>query len=351
LVNRNERTQALANAALALMAERGVEPSPENFQLFFAYAAGDNPAVSQTMDDMIAQRRSLTPQVLEDLRDRFFKKDRLDAAVEDIGIEITGTIKSVLDRIAVAERDTEDYGRKLLDASGQLDGEHSPAQLSKLVQSLIGATKAMEARTKSLEDELQRSSHEVDELRIKLDDVRRESLLDPLTGIRNRKAFDAELGEAIEQARKTGEAFSLFMCDIDYFKRFNDTWGHQTGDQVLRLVAQCLSENVKGRDTAARYGGEEFAVILRRTSLNAAMNLANQIRSNVENKRLIKRSTGDILGRLTISIGVAQCAAGDGPADIVQRADTCLYAAKNGGRNCVVGETEIADRTTGIVAA
>ena len=61
------------------------------------------------------------------------------------------------------------------------------------------------------------------------------------------------------------------MCDIDHFKNFNDTWGHQTGDQVLRLVAHCLSENVKGRDTAARYGGEEFAVILRQTPLDAAV--------------------------------------------------------------------------------
>ncbi len=209
----------------------------------------------------------------------------------------------------------------------------------------------METRTKALEEELQRSSHEVTELRTKLDDVRRESLLDPLTGIHNRKAFDTELAEAIEQARRTGEPLSLFMCDIDHFKRFNDTWGHQTGDQVLRLVAQCLSENVKGRDTAARYGGEEFAVILRRAPLNAALSLAEQIRSHVESKRLVKRSTGDILGRLTISIGVAEFASGDGPADIVQRADTCLYAAKNAGRNRVVGETHSVISLADIVAA
>ncbi|MGD0190394.1 MAG: GGDEF domain-containing protein [Rhizomicrobium sp.] len=350
-MNRHERTQALAKTALALMAERDVEPSPENFQLFYAYAAGDNPAVSQTMGSMITQRQTLTPQVLEDLRDRFFSKNKLDTVVESIGEEITGTIRSVLDRIAAAERDTEDYGRKLSAASGELVGDHSPAQVAILVQSLIGATKAMEARTKSLEEELQRSSDEVEELRVKLDDVRRESLLDPLTGIRNRKAFDTELVEAIDQARKTGEPLSLFMCDIDYFKRFNDTWGHITGDQVLRLVAQCLSENVKGRDTAARYGGEEFVVILRRTPLNAAVTLANQIRTHVETKRLVKRSSGDILGRLTISIGVAQFAPNDGPADIVQRADACLYAAKNQGRNCVVGESDIPAQPTGIVAA
>jgi diguanylate cyclase len=300
---------------------------------------------------MIAQREAFTPQILDDLRDRFFPGARLDTAVEDIGAEITGTMKTVLDKLAAAERHTEDYGRQLSAASGELVGDHSPAKLETLVSSLLGATRAMETRTKALEEELQRSSHEVTELRTKLDDVRRESLLDPLTGIRNRKAFDTELADAIDQARRNGEPISLFMCDIDHFKNFNDTWGHQTGDQVLRLVAQCLSENVKGRDTAARYGGEEFAVILRRASLSSAVSLAEQIRAHVESKRLVKRSSGDILGRLTISIGVAEFAKGDGPADIVQRADACLYAAKNAGRNRVVGETQSVPSIADIVAA
>ena len=82
------------------------------------------------------------------------------------------------------------------------------------------------------------------------------------------------------QAVADGEEVALLLCDIDHFKKFNDTWGHQTGDQVLRLVAHCLSENVKGRDTAARYGGEEFAVLLRGTSLAAATRVADQIRAD-----------------------------------------------------------------------
>ena len=350
-MNRSERTQALARMAMGLMSERSVPPSPENFQLFYAYAAGENPSVSHVMGTMIERRDAFTPQLLDALRERFFGPNKLETVVGDVGAEFSETIKSVLDRIAAVERDTEDYGRKLSAASGELGADQSPARLQKLVASLLGATKAMEARTKSLEEELQRSSHEVEELRTKLDDVRRESLLDPLTGVRNRKAFDAEFADAIEQARATGEPVCLFMCDIDHFKRFNDTWGHQTGDQVLRLVAQCLSENVKGRDTAARYGGEEFAVILRRTPLKAAITLANQIRSHVETKKLVKRNSGDVLGRITMSIGVAEFDGTDAPADLIQRADACLYAAKNGGRNRVVCQTELPERAAGIAAA
>src|SRR5208282_4840706 len=193
---------------------------------------------------------------------------------------------------------------------------------------LVSATRSMEARTKNLETELQRSSREVNELRSKLDDVRKESLTDQLTGIANRKAFDADLRDAVSQARESGEPLCLLMCDIDHFKAFNDTWGHLTGDQVLRLVAGCLSENVKGRDTAARYGGEEFAVILRNTSLTNAVGLANQIRLYVERKKLVKKSTGDILGTISISIGVAQLTGEDTLALFIQRADSCLYGAK-----------------------
>ncbi|MGD0144968.1 MAG: GGDEF domain-containing protein, partial [Rhizomicrobium sp.] len=89
---------------------------------------------------------------------------------------------------------------------------------------------------------------------------------------------------------------------------------------------------------AARYGGEEFTVILRQTALEAAVRLANQIRTNVESKKLVKRSTGDILGTITISIGVAQLGLGESPSSLIQRADACLYAAKNAGRNRVMSE-------------
>ena len=149
--------------------------------------------------------------------------------------------------------------------------------MRKLVEDLVTATRAMESRTKSLESELQKSSEQVTELRGKLDDVRKESLTDPLTGVANRKAFDTAMETAL-QALAEGENVSLMMCDIDHFKKFNDTWGHQTGDQVLRLVANCLSDNVKGRDTASRYGGEEFAVLMRGTGLANATHVADQIR-------------------------------------------------------------------------
>lgn len=323
------------------MSEWNVAPSPENYELFYVYAGGTNPALSKLVEAMIRDKAPFTPAVLTGLCAQFLTRERHAQTMEDVGSGISGMLDMVLATLDRAGKDAGEYGRTLSAASGELGGANAPAVVSKMVERLVGATQAMEVRTRSLESELQRSSEQVNDLKTQLDTVRKESRLDPLTALANRKAFDHELQAAIADARGDGSSVALMMCDIDHFKRFNDTWGHQTGDQVLRLVANCLSENVKGRDTAARYGGEEFIVILRQTPLEGAAKLADQIRTNVETKKLVKRSTGDILGTITISIGVAQLRDQDTADSLVQRADRALYRAKNTGRNRVVTEADL----------
>ncbi|HSZ74253.1 MAG TPA: GGDEF domain-containing protein [Rhizomicrobium sp.] len=346
-----EREQAVAKATLALMADADVSPTPANYELFHAYASGEKAGVAGIIGEMLASRQRFTTTVLADLHERASKAARTQTVVNAIGEELADMLSSVLENIEAAGRDAEAYGQKLSAASDQLGGSKSPPALQKLVDGLIDATQSMEERAKALEDELQRSSLEVTELRTQLDHVRKESLTDPLTNVQNRKAFDHALADAMESSNETGSPLSLLMCDIDHFKTFNDTWGHQTGDHVLRLVAACLSENVKGRDTVARYGGEEFGVVLSHTALEQAMLLAEQIRQHVERKKLVKKSTGDILGMLTVSIGVAQFAKGESAADFIRRADAGLYAAKRAGRNRVIGEKDPRAVLDGMAAA
>jgi len=341
-VQSQEREQALATTALALMSDNNVVPTPDHFELFYIFASGQNATLTRTLGEMIAQHVPLVPPVLDDLRLRCIAHARVAKAVDGAGSGISDMLDAVRGKLDDAGKHAGDYGRALSEVSGELGDDQSPDGMRKLVDGLLGATRAMETRTKTLEVELKQSSEQVSELKVQLDHVRKESRADPLTGIANRKAFDSELQSAIEDATETGAPMALLMCDIDHFKNFNDSWGHQTGDKVLRLVANCLSENVKGRDTAARYGGEEFTVILRQTGLSDAINLANQIRGTVESKKLVKKSTGDVLGQITISIGVAQLAPDDQAETLVQRADTCLYRAKHLGRNRVIGEAELA---------
>jgi len=207
--------------------------------------------------------------------------------------------------------------------------------LRKLVDGLLGATHAMETRTKELETKLQNSSNEIGELKTKLDNVRKESLTDALTGIANRKAFDAELATAIAQSRESGEPLCLVMCDIDKFKSVNDNFGHQAGDSVLKEVAQILKGTAREIDRVGRYGGEEFLLILPGTVLDAAVTFAERLREAVD--RHTFTYSGGTLTR-TISCGVAAAPhplVKDQEA-LLRAADDALYVAKETGRNRVV---------------
>ena len=170
--------------------------------------------------------------------------------------------------------------------------------------------------------------------------MRNESLTDPLTSLANRKYFDQSLDKCIAQSIAASEPMALMLTDIDHFKAFNDTFGHLTGDQVLRLVALAVKQNVKGQDIAARYGGEEFAVILPATTLRAALTVADHVRRAVMTKELMKRSTGEHLGRVTVSIGVAALQEGRDCA-VADRARRQLpLRGQARGRNRVMCETD-----------
>ena len=330
----------MAKTTLALMSECSVAPTPDNYELFFTYATGGNLALGKAMDALVSARSPFTSAVLEGLRSRAVSATRTTQALENTSVSVSEILKAATEKLQEAGRDAGDYGRTLSQAIGALDGEKSREELRVFIDRLVGETRKMEARTKTLEQELHQSSQQVDRLKTQLDNVRKESLTDGLTGVANRKAFDAQIVKAITEAREAGEPLALLICDIDHFKRVNDSWGHQTGDRVLQLVAQGLSENLKGRDTVARFGGEEFAVILRQTSLTNAITHANLLRRFVQNKKLVKKSTGDILGTITVSIGVAALNEGDTTTSLIQRADACLYRAKNTGRNRVVSQND-----------
>ena len=192
-----------------------------------------------------------------------------------------------------------------------------------------------------------KSSDEVAVLRKALKQSSAKPMLDPLTGLQNRKSFDNQLNKLVSESRASGNDISLVFADVDFFKSFNDTWGHQTGDHVLRLVAEVMDANVKGQDVLARYGGEEFAVILPNTGLDNAVMLADRMRKAIESRRLKKRRTNADLGTITMSMGVAILREGDTADTLVERADKMLYRSKENGRNRVTSDSEFYDAKQG----
>jgi diguanylate cyclase len=129
--------------------------------------------------------------------------------------------------------------------------------------------------------------------------------------------------------------------DIDHFKQFNDLYGHVTGDQVLRLVGSVMRAALPGAATLARFGGEEFVVILPGIDLSGAVACGENIRSSIEQRHLLRRSSGESLGRVTISLGVVTLCVGESPTSLLERADRCLYEAKHAGRNRTASERDL----------
>jgi diguanylate cyclase len=232
------------------------------------------------------------------------------------------------------------YDASLDGASRKLSAANTREQVQAIVESLVKSTCEMRDTNKVLEERLLLSKSEISNLQQSLEAIRAESLTDPLTGLGNRKYFDRMIEQAVQSALTQNEPLSLLMFDIDHFKSFNDSYGHLTGDQVLRLVAMSLKQTIKGQDITARYGGEEFAVVLPSTGLRQALTVADHIRRAVMAKELKKKSTGEILGRVTISVGVSMLKQGDDTDSLIERADACLYAAKRNGRNRVICEVD-----------
>jgi diguanylate cyclase len=249
-------------------------------------------------------------------------------------------IEQVMAMIGAAAGSASSYTQNLAHVSQNLGGDTDDAGVRSIVESLVTATREMEQNNQALEARLSASKQEIDQLQEHLDTVRTESLTDPLTSLANRKSFDDALLRVIGESRARNETLCLLLTDVDHFKKFNDTYGHLTGDQVLRLVALSVKQNVKGQDIAARYGGEEFAIVLPNTALRSAITVGDHIRRAVMAKELMKRSTGEHLGRVTISVGVASLRPDDTPQTLIERADSCLYAAKRAGRNRVISETD-----------
>jgi diguanylate cyclase (GGDEF)-like protein len=162
-------------------------------------------------------------------------------------------------------------------------------------------------------------------------------LIDKLTGLPNRRYFDSRMTAQWHQAIRNNETVSFCMLDLDHFKNFNDTYGHQHGDVLLKIIAGVIQSSVKRpTDFIARWGGEEFAVILPGTDINNAVNIAESIRLKVENLEMRDAGTGTKI-KVTLSAGVSEAVptAESSMAEFIERADRALYSAKNSGRNKV----------------
>jgi diguanylate cyclase len=331
---------AFAELALGQIKSLRQTAVPRNYEIWYVYATGHNSPLNKIINETLARNGKLTEADLEQIYETYLSHIKTTDRIDKVGARVIGEIDDVMRLIGDALGMSASYDDSLCGASEKLADAESRDQVKTIVELLVKSTREMRDTNKALKERLMLSMAEISNLQQSLEAIRAESLTDPLTGLGNRKYFDRSIEMAVQNAIATNEPLSLLMFDIDHFKSFNDSFGHLTGDQVLRLVGMSLKQTIKGQDITARYGGEEFAVVLPNTALRQALTVADHIRRAVMSKELKKKSTGEILGRVTISVGVSMLKPGDDTDALIERADACLYAAKRNGRNRVVCEAD-----------
>ncbi len=325
-----KRSAEYLRQAVPLMVEREIPPTPNNYALWYAHVTDKYPTLSDHLLEGFPGAGSYDSAKSDALFFEYFIKHELpknseaQASVAALLAQLIGVVSKTADG-------TQEYGDSLQKAMATLQSSSDQEEIQSTLTQVLEQTQAAESLNREFQTELSQAKQEVEALKEALQASQKDALIDELTQIDNRRAFD----QAIDQSLKnTPESTVLLLLDLDHFKRCNDTYGHVMGDKVLECMGQLLGKVRSDNVSVARYGGEEFAVIVN-GSLDDATALAEQVRVKVSNIRITQSGGSNTLDTLSISVGVAKAGASETAAALKERADNALYQAKETGRNRV----------------
>lgn len=334
-----EYATSVADKALRSMAQQQVPPTPNNFHLWYKYSLGAPPDLKRAIDILIGNKRKFDALTNHDLFATFIGSQASgEGAANDASHQLHSVMATARQFLTTAIADNRSQIRAISDVAGRSEAGVDPTLL---VENLMTELAKAATRATKLEASFVETTRELDTIRDSLSKSEERAKTDTLTGLPNRRALEEFFRDAQISAMENGEPLSVLLIDIDHFKKFNDNFGHGVGDQVLRLMAKVLRERVREIDLPARYGGEELIAVLPTADLAACATVAERIRSSISEARITRRSTGEVLPSITVSIGVAQFQPGESMMDLIERCDRALYLAKGTGRNRVVTENEL----------
>ncbi len=330
---------SMAGRALKLMAQHNVPATPQNFEVWFTFARGTLPDLNKTINILISSKRPLDAETNRSLFVNYIGGSTdWDAHYTQISAELHKVLREAQGFLAATLTDNRKEVEDLGAVASQIQGNAHPRAI---IKALMGELSKSLSRASALEAQFNASLHELGNIREKLSITAERAKIDPLTGIGNRLALDEFIRRSQLNSMETGEPLSVLLIDIDHFKSFNDKFGHQFGDEVLRLISHVLRNRLRKDDLAVRYGGEELLGILPNADLDVCFDAAERIRQTISRRQVRVRATGEILASVTVSIGVAQFVLGEPLANLIARCDRALYAAKRAGRNRTVTEREL----------
>ncbi|MDE8653050.1 GGDEF domain-containing protein [Novosphingobium album (ex Liu et al. 2023)] len=325
------RRQLLSDISSFLLTHR-LELSGYTLTIAHDVMTGCNPKLAWLIERRVEARMPITLEWLEEAARNSGRNDGAAALTTMMG-QLETTIAEFAQTATAARTATSEYSTALEAHVGDL---RQVTEAGAMINELAVIARDMLSRTREIEIELTRSEEETRTLQKSLAEARREAEMDHLTGLPNRRAFESTYEAEFASTRESGEPLCVAFCDIDHFKRINDTHGHEAGDRVLRTVAKALAKISGDKCHVARHGGEEFVVLLRGRDVEETWNVLDDAREAMAARKLVNRATDIPFGRITFSAGIADVHAYDNPREALKAADDALYAAKNAGRNCVL---------------
>ncbi len=322
----------LVEAIGEFLVDHDLEITPHNLAIAHGAVSGLNPRLMRKITSQRTAGTTITQDWLDQATASAAGEE--DKAVENLIKQLEDTISQFKLTTQTAQTSTREYGDALAQHVDKLETvPDTVADTGEMITELAEYARAMLKRSRRVEAELRQSEEEAATLRNTLDRARREAEIDFLTGLPNRRAFEAELERNVAEASAAGEPLCIAFCDIDLFKAVNDTHGHDAGDRVICVVAKTLSEISDEKCHIARHGGEEFVLLFRGSHLQSALEALDGARSALAARRLVNRRTKLPFGQITFSGGIADVFAFPSPGEALAAADEALYRAKEEGRN------------------
>ena len=325
--------------AVPIMVRHGIPVTPLNYALWYTYVTNEDPTLNRRIDEIVSAYGTLPLTSAEGLfREHVSPTGSYETALDRVKDRLEQMVQGIDHDLNATLADTRSFSSLLDECSRDLRspgvGKTNIDDIFGTVDRLLQGSTAMQQNTSRFEQSLNAANEEIRRLRSELESLRQDAMNDELTGVFNRKAFDIELTQFLNHGDH-GPSIHLAMLDIDHFKQFNDRFGHMVGDRVLGLVGKQLNAAARVGVSVYRYGGEEFALVFCGGSFEQAVQFAENLRTTIGNLVLRDTRSGERLSGITVSIGIAARHRGETAEQLLGRADTALYRAKESGRNRV----------------
>lgn len=312
----------------------------DNYAVLYAYFAEQIPDLTAEITEAINQER-LTPAAMKDLYQRYVSTRQQSSLMTQVQHHTQQILQDVLKGVLEISDSSSRYEKKLNNHSDGLAKATDITQLQTIISAILQDTRTMAQTNQSLRKEFEKAKAQSRILSRKLMEVQQAASMDALTGLFNRRSLDTEISRLTREFKAGRSLFSAIILDIDFFKRVNDTYGHQAGDAVLKTIGQIIRKGVKGNDFPSRYGGEEFVILLPDTNLAKACIVAEQLRIRISVHTFRDFGTEECPGKVTVSMGISEIKPDDNEKTIIDRADKALYLAKQSGRNTTKSEKDL----------